>query len=72
MTDQLDKLWTIDDVAKYFQVRPSVIRYWVSNSGLPYIKIGKHYRFDSVDIQYWIESKKTIRKSNEDLLKLIT
>jgi len=35
-----EKLLTIEDVAEFFQVKSSVIRYWIYNSDIPFIKLG--------------------------------
>jgi excisionase family DNA binding protein len=54
-----DKLLTIDDVAKVFSVEPSVVRYWMRTTNIPYVKIGKQIRFDPGDIKVWVEQFKT-------------
>lgn len=56
---QLEPLWTIEEAAAYFKVKESVIRYWMRASGLPYIKLGKHPRFDPIDISKWIKFYKS-------------
>lgn len=55
----MEPLWTIKEAAKYFQVRESVIRYWMRTMGLPYIKLGKHPRFSREDIKKWIKFYKS-------------
>jgi len=71
MRSQDDRLWTIDDVAEYLQVKNSVVRYWIHNERLPCLKIGKHLRFDPEDVREWTYSQKDRqRRSNPDL-KLI-
>jgi len=73
MNKQNEKLWTIEDVAEFLQVKPSVVKYWIYSRDIPYIKIGKFYRFEKNDIEAWIEQcrhmSENTRKS--DLLKLI-
>lgn len=56
---QPDKLWTIDDVADYCCVKPSVIRFWVQNCQIPYLRLGKFIRFDSEEVRGWVEDRKT-------------
>jgi len=58
MKTTIEKLWTIEDVAEFFQVKVSVVKYWLYNLNLPYIKLGKHHRFDPKDLKAWIEIQK--------------
>lgn len=52
-----DKLWTPKDLADYLSVKESVIKYWVRNHEIPYIRIGRQVRFDREDILEWISAK---------------
>ncbi len=74
MTDINQGLWTIEQVAHFFQVRASVVKYWVHSLGLPHVKLGKHYRFDPNDIMSWVRSQKRglVRSSSEEELRRIT
>jgi len=72
MRNQDDKLWIIDDVAEYLQVKVSVIRYWIYNERLPCLKIGKHLRFDPEDIREWIEQRKSQPLSRQYKLRQLT
>jgi len=58
MNSQSDKLWTIEEVADFLQVKPSVVKYWVQISEIPFVKLGKQYRFDQRDIKHWLEDQK--------------
>lgn len=58
MNSANEKLWTIDDVAEYFRVKPSVVKYWITSERLPCLKIGKHVRFDPEEIKEWIKCRK--------------
>ena len=58
MIQPSEQLWTIDDVAEYCQVRPSVVRYWIRTTDMPFIRLGKQHRFDPRDIREWIEARK--------------
>lgn len=62
MGDNIEKLWTLEDVADFCRVKPSVIRYWISNESLPCMKIGKYLRFDPGDVLEWIECRKERQK----------
>jgi len=67
----LKRLWTIKEVADFLQVKPSVIKYWIYNSDIPHIKLGKHYRFDPSDVRAWIESNKKEAGTENTLLSRI-
>jgi len=58
MKKQNEKLLTIEDVAKFLQVKPSVIKYWINSRDIPFIKLGKYYRFESKEICTWINEHK--------------
>ena len=58
MAQPKEQLWTIEDVAEFCRVKPSVIKHWVYSRSIPYIKIGKRILFDEDDLQEWIERQK--------------
>lgn len=72
LKDKVEKLWTIDDLAEYLQVKPSVIKYWIYNSDIPFIKLGKYYRFDPEGIREWLAQVKSGINSAENAFKKIT
>ena len=74
MSELDEKLWTMEDVAKYCRVKTSVVKYWLQNTTMPYIKLGKHHRFDPQDIKAWVEKQKrgSISGISEIQLKRIT
>lgn len=53
-----EQLWTIEDVATFLRVKPSVVKYWVKGREIPHIRQGNVIWFDPVDIRKWLESKK--------------
>ena len=53
-----EQLWTIEDVAEYCRVKPSVVKYWVQQAEITFIRLGKFYRFDPREIKEWVEEKK--------------
>ena len=53
-----EQLWKIEDVAKFFAVEPSIVKYWLRTTTIPYVKIGKQIRFDPPDIRRWVEQCK--------------
>lgn len=58
MQNQIEKLWTVADVARYCQVKPSAVKYLLKSTGIPFLRIGRQYRFDPNDIMNWLDSLK--------------
>ena len=53
-----EPLWTVNDVAKYLQLRPSTVRDMARKKDLPGIKVGERvWRFRSRDIKSWLEDQ---------------
>lgn len=48
------QLLTIEDLSHYLNVPIATIRDWVFKRQLPYKKIGRHVRFDPLDIREWL------------------
>ncbi len=71
MKNQIEMLWTIDDVADFLQVKTSVIKYWIHNSDIPFIKLGKRHRFDPEEIKGWIRNQKNNNKPADTTLRLL-
>ena len=63
MNKNTDRLWTLDDVAEYLQVKVSVVRYWTQTEGLPHIRIGRLLRFDPEDVREWVRDRKDENKN---------
>lgn len=53
----MDKLLTVDELAKILSVKKSTIYQWVHLGLIPYIKLGRFVRFREKDIQKWLASK---------------
>ena len=48
----------IDDVAKYFGVKPATIRDWIrKGKGIPAKKIGKSWKFKYSELDSWVKSQ---------------
>ena len=71
MKSTVSELWTIEDVADFLKVKTSVVKYWLHTSGIPFLKIGKHYRFDPNDIREWMERHKNNCLEEDSLLRRI-
>ncbi len=52
----MKKLLSISDVAEYFDVPKSTIRYWCFTKRLRHYKIGRHLKFDEKDLEEFLES----------------
>jgi len=53
----MEKLLTIDDLARVLSVRKSTIYQWRHLGLIPYIKVGRFVRFREKDIQRWLSSR---------------
>lgn len=71
MSRDIEKLWTIDDVADFLQVKASVVKYWIYNSDIPFIKLGKFYRFDPEEINIWLKKGKNRKGQTQRELQLL-
>lgn len=59
-----DKLWTIEDVAKYLRLNRFTVYRLAEAGKLPGIKIARRWRFKSKDIEVWFERRKKARQRN--------
>ncbi|MBI4057773.1 helix-turn-helix domain-containing protein, partial [Candidatus Microgenomates bacterium] len=50
-----EKLWTVEDMAEFCQVKPSVVRYWLRNTDIPFIRLGKQIRFEPEKMKEWVK-----------------
>ena len=66
MSEVEDRLWTIDDVAEFCQVKSAIVKRWLYTSDIPYIKLGRCHRFDPKDIVRWINKRKLGYKPRPD------
>jgi len=48
--------WKVADVARRMNVTPRTVRNLCDRGELPYTRIGGHYRFDSREIEAYIEA----------------
>lgn len=70
MAESLEKLWTIEQVSDFLQIKTSVIKYWVQISEIPFVRLGKQFRFDPRDIRIWIEHRKRGIRERDALRKI--
>ena len=68
MTDLIShKYLTVDELAELLRVKVHYIYNLTYTRQIPYLKIGRHLRFDLEQISLWIESK---ARKPEDLQKI--
>lgn len=53
----MEKLLTIDELAKVLSVKKSTIYQWVHLGLIPHIKVGRLLRFKEGSIQKWLASR---------------
>jgi excisionase family DNA binding protein len=44
-------LWTVEDVAKYLRLKPETVRLMASSRKIPSIKVGRSWKFRSMEIK---------------------
>ena len=49
----MDEILTIEEVAKYFKLKPQTIYTWVQNGKIPAAKLGKEWRFSKKILDQW-------------------
>jgi excisionase family DNA binding protein len=50
-----DRVFTVNELAKYLRMRPITIYKHVAGGKLPGFKVGSHWRFKKRTIDLWIE-----------------
>ena len=60
-TNTQDNYISLDEAAKYLDVKPITIRTWIRNSknGIPARKIGRCWKFKRSEIDEWVQSGKS-------------
>jgi excisionase family DNA binding protein len=66
MTEYLDKVLTIEELAAYLKISKSTLYKLVQNGEIPGQKVGKHWRFRRDIIDRWMaENTVTTRRKDE-------
>jgi excisionase family DNA binding protein len=55
----MERLLTADDVAELLQVRRSWVYAEARAGRIPHIRLGRYRRFDTKQVEAWIESRET-------------
>ena len=58
MRKPTEQLWTVEQVAEFCQVKPSVVRYWIQQRQIPFLRLGKFVRFDPMEVRGWVGKRK--------------
>ena len=61
-----DKMLTVQQVADQIQVNPETVRHWIRTGELDALDIGGAYRISRVDLNDFIQRRKTGRKRKKD------
>ena len=59
----MNELLSMEEVAKLLSVKISWIRSLVFKKQIPYLKIGKHIRFSTTEIEKWVEERRIQEES---------
>ncbi len=54
----IEKWLSLDEIAKYLQVRRESIYRWLVSKKMPGHKVGRHWRFKRSEIDKWVRSGK--------------
>lgn len=57
--DKMERLWLIEDVHEFTSIPISTIKLYTATDQIPSLKIGRHRRYDPVEIRKWLERKKS-------------
>jgi|GEM_PF-1924730 len=50
-----EPLWTVEDVSTYLRLKPETVRLMARQSKIPSIKVGRVWRFRSLEIRTWLQ-----------------
>lgn len=54
----MEQLLTMQELADYMQVTTRTVQNLIKYKGLPFLKIGRYYRFDRDAVIRWLEATK--------------
>jgi excisionase family DNA binding protein len=53
-----ESLWKISDLADYLNVSELTIRDWILKRHIPFLKVGRHIRFEPWMIEHWLGERR--------------
>ena len=60
---RLNEWWSLEEVARYFNVTPETVRKVYVNQGLKHAKVGQYLRFNRQDVYDWQEENRVSKKA---------
>lgn len=52
-----NQLWSVPRLAEYLDVPIMTVRDWVYKRQIPFVKVGRHIRFQPSDVQRWLSER---------------
>lgn len=52
-----NQLWSVSRLAEYLDVPVATVRDWVYKRLIPFVKAGRHVRFEPSDVQRWLSER---------------
>lgn len=53
-----DKLWTVEETAKFLGCSPKTVYGWAQSGHMPAYKLKRLVRFDSAEVKAWVEKNR--------------
>ena len=63
-----DQIMTIEEVAKYLQLKPQTVYKWAQEETIPGAKLGKEWRFRKSILDEWIDQSIIFTKAGFDVM----
>lgn len=60
---------SIEDAAKYLNIKPVTLRKWVKERKVPAHQIGKQWKFKISELDLWVKSGESAIKNRRESLK---
>jgi excisionase family DNA binding protein len=53
-----DRLWTVNDVARFLGMHPKTVYDWAARGELPCFRLGNRLRFSPTELTRWVSARK--------------
>ena len=63
-----DEILTIEQVARFFQMKPQTIYKWAQEGKIPGVKLGKEWRFRKDMIDEWLDTSIALSKGGFEFM----
>lgn len=54
-----ERLQSVEEIAAYLGVSKETVRAWVKKGSIPFLKVGRQYKFRLSEIDVWLDSGKS-------------